>query len=587
MKILFALALLLGLFVAGPALAQRGFVTMSETCTVAAAPAGSQCGTIRVPEDRARRAGRLLSLRFVIVPASPGAPPDPIFYIAGGPGESAVEGLALVMPTLRSVDSERAVVFLDQRGTGESNPLRCDNGLDLVGALSDAAGLGQCAATLRERADLDRYSSLEAVADLEDLRAALGYPRLNLVGVSYGVRVALLYMREHPQRVRSAILRSAYPLDYNIIAEGAAAGDSALAQILDDCESDAACRQAFPGLSDQLRTIEARLAANPIDVTADGADGHPVQVQVTADLFEFLLVVMMQATPSRQYIPLLIATAATSGFQPFATPLLQVRQGLSDFPVGMYLSVLCAEDAPRVPPATPVLHTPLSDAAARLRQICSRWPVSPAASRALEPFGSDVPTMIISGTLDPVTPPQAAARLAASLSHATYVVLPATAHGPMFPECVRPAVATFIRTAAATASGEACATLALPPFATPPSAQPAAAPAPAPVQARPGLQGTWDLEWQTRRGPSPGGYLVIRQNGADLDAELHGRGSIRATGSIEGSRFTLRGERLFVPYTLDGELSGDRIEGALKVMSIERHFVGRRRAESAAEATRP
>ena len=579
--------LVLGLFAADPARAQRGSVTTSAHCAVEGAPAGSRCGTIRVPEDRSRRGGRLLSLRFVIVPGGPGAPADPIYYIAGGPGESAVQGLALVLPTLRSVDAERAVVFLDQRGTGGSNPLRCSNGLDIFSALSDAGGLQQCSTALRERADLDRYSTLDAVADLDDLRSALGHARLNLVAVSYGVRVALLYMREHPRYVRTAILRSAYPVDYNIIAEGAAAADSALARVLDDCERDSLCRQAFPSLRDQLRTIETRLATTPAVVTAEAPDGGPVQLRVTPDMFHFLLLMMMQATPSRQFVPLLIATAATTGFQPFATTLLQLRRGFADFPLGMYLSILCAEDAPRIHPRPSAPNAPLSDAAAKLGRACSQWPVNAAATRALAPFSSDVPTLIISGTLDPVTPPQAAARLAASLRRTTHFVLPATAHGPMFPECARPAVAAFIRTAVAPSLGGACAAVGLPPFAMPPSATPASTGAPAQPRPPAGLHGIWDLEWQTRRGVSPGGYLVIRQNGSALEAELHGRGSIRASGSVEGSRFTLRGERFFVPYTLTGVLSGDRIEGELKVMSVERRFVGRRRAASAGEAARP
>jgi pimeloyl-ACP methyl ester carboxylesterase len=429
-------------------------------------------------------------------------------------------------------------------------------------------------------ADLNRYTSADAVADLEDLRAAMRYRQINLVAVSYGVRVALLYMREHPQRVRSAVLRAAYPVDYNIISAGAHAADAQLAQVLDDCAGEAACRQAFPRLRDQLQSLDAQLASAPARVSSGEASGSGGQIIVTRELFQYLLLAMMQASVSRQYVPLVIATAATNGLQPFAVQLAQLQASLTEFPVGMYLSVLCAEDAPR-PHDHPFARTPFGTAAQKLLAACSNWPVRPEPARTLAPFTSDVPTLILSGSLDPVTPAQAAERLAGSLRRSRHIILPATAHGPMFPECVRPDVAAFIRRASAPPQGNACSALTLPPFAVPATPPPAPTPAQAPAAGPAAeLKGTWDLQWQTRRGPESGGYLVISQDGRELTAQLHGRGSIRASGTMEGNRFILRGSRLFVPYTLTGTVSADRIEGTLKVMSVERQFAGQRRATS-------
>jgi hypothetical protein len=156
-------------------------------------------------------------------------------------------------------------------------------------------------------------------------------------------------------------------------------------------------------------------------------------------------------------------------------------------------------------------------------------------------------------------------------------VVQATAHGPMFPDCARPTVAAFIDKATAPALEPACSALALAPFVLPaPSV--ASARAATDTQSTEVLQGTWDLEWRTARGSSPGGYLVISQSGSSLDVQLHGRGSLRASGALQGNSFTVRGSRMFVPYILAGTVSGDRIEGTLKVMSVERPFVGRRRA---------
>jgi len=552
-------------------------VTFAPDCRAEGAPAGSRCGTLRVPEDRARPGGRQLSLRFVIAPGAGSVPADPIVYIAGGPGESALEALPLVLPTLRSVDPTRAVIFLDQRGTGGSNPLGCPGGLGLLTSPGDGEALRDCAARLRERADLDRYSSLDAAADLEDLRAALGYGRLNLVAVSYGVRVALLYMRGQPRRVRAAVLRAAYPLHYNIVGEGIAAADAALATLIDDCGRYEPCRAAYPNLWDQLRAIDTQLAAAPVFVTAEGADGAPMRLPVTREFFHHLLLVMMQAAPSRQFVPQLIATAAAAGFQPFAVPIAQLHAAFSDFPVGMYLSVLCAEDAPR-PRSAAVPRTPLFATADKLDAICSTWPVRPRPPSALAPFTADTPTLIVSGALDPITPPVAASRLAASLRRSAHIVMPATGHGPMFPQCVRSMVAAFLRSAAARPLAGECDGSELAPFALP-AAAPVPAPEPPGAPPTERLEGTWDLHWRTSRGTAPGGHLVIRRSGARIEAELHGRGSISASGTIEGDGFTLSGSSAFVSYRISGTITAEGIEGVLRVMSVERHFVGRRRPD--------
>jgi pimeloyl-ACP methyl ester carboxylesterase len=587
MRLRAALAALPALLAATPAAAfQPSAVTFAAACSVAGADPGSRCGTLRVAENRARPAGRRLSLRFVIVPGRKRGAADPIVYIAGGPGESAVQSLPQVLPTLRGVDRDRDIVFLDQRGTGASNPLDCPRGMDFLSASDPGAALQPCVATLGERADLNHYSSFDAAADLDALRTGLGYRQIDLVAVSYGVRVALIYMREHPGHARTAILRAAYPIDYNVIADGTAAADAALAQLFDDCGRDPSCKRAFPGLSAQLRALDARLAGKPEDVRTDGPDGAAVQVVVTRELFHQLLLAMMQAATSRQYVPLLVHTAATRGFQPFATPIAQLREGLSGLQTGLYLSVLCAEDAPRAHLPTGNGRTGLFASAGKLLAACSAWPVRPAPARTLAPFASAVPTLIVSGALDPVTPAEGARRLAASLQQSAHFVLPATAHGPMFPNCARPAVAAFIRTRQRRDLGTACKDLAVPPFVVPAVAAPPASAAPAaPAKQKPAsLEGNWDLFWQTRKGSSPGGYLVIRQSGTSLEADLHGKGSIRASGSVEGNAFTLNGSRLFVPYVLSGTLRGDAIEGVLKVMSVERHFVGRRRVVSPAPA---
>jgi pimeloyl-ACP methyl ester carboxylesterase len=452
---------------AGPA--ERPRAALAPACGVPGAPPGARCGTVAVPEDRSRPGGRTIPLAFVVVPAERAAAADPIFLIAGGPGQSATQFMPQMLPYLRSVAPDRDLVFLDQRGTGRSNPLTCPEGFDLLAQGPQSAAFRECLASLQTHADLRHYSSLDAVPDLETVRGALGYRRISLFAASYGVRVATLYMRRHPNRVGSAILRAAYPPEFNIIGEGLANADAELARVLDECAADPACRGAFPDMEGRLREVSARIAAEPERIELPAPAGGTAQALVTRELWQQLLYAMLLSAPTRQQIPLIVSTAHAKGFQPLAPVVAQVRDAIyGSLPVGMYLSVVCAEDAPRLRrEALRAPRTPLGSMSPVLLDLCAAWPKAHVPASTFAPGKLDTSALILSGAVDPATTPASAERLARLMPNAKHLVFPATAHGPPFPPCAGAAIAQFLRTGRAEQVEADCSALRLPPFAVP------------------------------------------------------------------------------------------------------------------------
>lgn len=391
----------------------------------------------------------------------------PLVLLAGGPGQSALEQGPAIAPTLRAIHGGD-LILLEQRGTGASNRLNCEGGFEILRPGAGEA-IDACVAALGGRADLRRYGTPEAVEDLEAARRALGYETLDLFGVSYGTRVATAYMRRYPSRVRSALLRAAAPPDFNIVLEGSANADAELARVLAECASDRVCGAGFPELEQKLASIRTQLERQPARVAATSASGQAEEIVVSPQLFNSTIYVMLLSAPTRQRLPGIIAEIAAGGFQPLAPVLSQVRNAVySGVPVGMYLSVICSEDIPRIPPAEAARRpTGMAGQTPVLVEVCSRWPTRKAPSSLFAPLRVKVPTLILSGAVDPATTVTAANRLAATLPNAEHIILPATAHSPPVPACAQPAVARFFAAAAVPGGRGVCQELRLPSFAPP------------------------------------------------------------------------------------------------------------------------
>ena len=410
----------------------------------------ARCGTLDVFEDRAARAGRTLRLRVAVVEAT-GAKrsKEPLFLLAGGPGQSITELFPELAAAFGRAGLDRDLVLVDQRGTGGSGLLRCPRSERLVSGPDDAKRTAlECLPTLR--ADLRHYGTADAMDDLDDVREALGYERIDLWGVSYGTRAALTYLRQHPDRVRAVVLDGVAPPDWAIPLDAARNAQRGLDRTLARCSEDEACRAAFPAVADDLRALLARCDAHPEVVRA----AHPVtgvltEVKVDRASLGMMLRVLSYSSEGAAVVPLLVHEAQRTGdLRLIAAHALLAREVI-DIADGMYLSVVCAEDEPFVPvdeAKARAAGTYTGDEAfASIRAACSVWPRGTLRPDQRTPVTSSVPVLLLSGELDPVTPPSVAEQAARTLSRSKSIVLEGEAHGVTTRGCMPRVIADFLR----------------------------------------------------------------------------------------------------------------------------------------------
>ena len=463
--------------------APAGAATLNLTpCRIEGTGEPARCGTLEVYENREARSGRRIPVKVVVFPARTPAPaPDPLFVIAGGPGQSATEFAGVLIRDFAFAHERRDVVFVDQRGTGGSNPLHCPLGgsfdeiirMVAIGVDGDLEAAAACRRELERRADLRYYTTPLAMDDLDEVRAALGYERINLFGASYGTRAALVYMRQHPGRVRSAILRALGSVDLKLPLTVARDGERALNRLLGACSADESCREAFPLLEQTLKAVVARLEETPATVKAtDPGSGTAHDVRVDHHVFGTTLFFLLFVTEWAKDLPHIVQAAADGDYAPLAAVLpLNV---LTALPVhwGMRRSVLCSEDV------TLTTEDEIRRAGADtivgdtsnlgLLAACRQWPAGPLPAGYFDPIRSDVPILAISGVEDPVLPPHRAEAALTWLPNATHLVVPGTAHGPNFPGCVRDLAGRFLEAASGGDLDTSCVlSIRRPPFTTP------------------------------------------------------------------------------------------------------------------------
>ena len=446
-----------------------------ETCSVPGGGETMLCGTLEVWENRQTRAGRRIPIHLVLLEATGEHPAaSPLVVVAGGPGQAATT----FVPFLAN-DSLRArydILLVDQRGTGGSNPLQCtlegsDEDLQgfLQGAFPEAAVFERCRRELSLKADLAHYSSLDAAHDLDEVRAALGYARLNLAGGSYGTRASLVYMREYPERVRAATLNGVAPISFENPLYHARAAQRALDLIFAECRNDPACFAAFGDPAKDFREVAARLRGKPAQITID----HPSREEkVTLRLdqesfFEGVRTFMYSVRRNRR-LPMVLDRAAKGELEPLLMATLMSTRGIQEIlHWGMLLSVTCSEDVDRISEEEIMRETEgtfLGDRRVREQKAaCAGWPRSPLPPDWAEDVSVDVPTLLFSGTLDPVTPPEFGELAARHLPKSLHIVAPG-GHGVGGP-CLDSIAKRFLETARVDTLDTSCvADLELPPF---------------------------------------------------------------------------------------------------------------------------
>jgi pimeloyl-ACP methyl ester carboxylesterase len=394
----------------------------------------ARCGTFSVPENR-ERPGRMLPLKVIVIPARSAAPKEPVFFLAGGPGQAATElATGFTGPLHRE---ERDVVLMDVRGTGQGTGLDCPQGGSdddvqsyLEPLFHDGAAYAACRDMLATRADLTQYTTPQAMEDLDELRQALGHERIVLEGGSYGTRAAITYIRMYGARVRAATLYSLVPLENRAPLFHAAAAQRAFDLVGDQCAAEAPCRAAFPDVRGDLAAILTRLRASPERVTVPHpVTNAPTEVSITASAFGDALRVFLYSGEASREVPLLLAQARAGDLAPFARAALQSSRGLaSAVRMGLLLSFTCSEDVHRIRPDEIARETAgsfIGDSRVRGQiAACSVWPRGGVPANYYRPFRSDVPVLLVSGQLDPVTPPSWGEVARGTFPNSVHVVMP-------------------------------------------------------------------------------------------------------------------------------------------------------------------
>jgi pimeloyl-ACP methyl ester carboxylesterase len=416
----------------------------------------AECGALTVPEDPDDPNGSTIDLHVARIKAlRPVSGIDPLTLINGGPGASSVTLLADLKPAFTSILLDRDIVVVDQRGTGRSAPLACEappSGL----AAFDAEAIRDAARRCLDTLDTDpaRYTTRAAVADLEYLREALGYRRWNIYAVSYGTRVAQHYLRRHPHAVRTMILDGVVPPDVPLGPDIALNAQHTLTRILARCTADPDCHARFPDPSGQFATLAARLKAAPVTIEIpDPVGGRHASFEITYSHLAATVRILSYAPETAALIPLVIDEAESRrNYLPLLTQAQRIERELGRaINFAMHNSVVCAEDAPHygeLPELLSALEATYlgADQMRAFAAICDLWPRGAVDPGFREHVASDVPTLLLSGEFDPITPPGYAERAAVRLTRSLHVVAPGQGHGVVIRGCIPDLVADFVRT---------------------------------------------------------------------------------------------------------------------------------------------
>lgn len=417
--------------------------------------APAECGWLEVAENPARPEGKHIRLRVARVPAQGRkVEPDPLVLFAGGPGQAASEAWLIIAPALKKLNENRDVLLIDQRGTGQSNALRCPQASLEETLAIDWQHIEEttraCLAALP--GDPRFYTTTIAMQDYDRVRAALGYERLNLLGVSYGTRAAQVYLRLFPQRVRTIVLDSVVPQTLPLGSEHSQKLDQAVAKVIARCDADAGCAKAFPDTAGNLDLLIRELEEAPVPLIVDHPlTGRPFPLEFDRETLATAIRFMAYAAETQAILPLLIHEAATTGgYQRLASQMLITATNLTEsIAQGMELSVVCSEDFPLFPAEgegqSGILMGDSMLKATRLQ--CAAWPRGEVPEGFHDPVQSDKPALLLSGEYDPVTPPEYGAEVSQYFSNSLHLVAPGQGHSVTGKGCLGRLVEEFIAAA--------------------------------------------------------------------------------------------------------------------------------------------
>jgi pimeloyl-ACP methyl ester carboxylesterase len=447
--------------------------TFEETSCPFNVPEGTpvKCGFVVVPEDHSNPDGPTIRLAVVVAKdQSDEHQPDPVILLAGGPGERAVANALQFAPTLTPLHPKRDLIIFDQRGVGDSEPaLECPEFVQAILDNLNEPDVNVATETMfnafmscRDRLvsqgiNLAAYTTTQSAGDVDAIRTALGYEQINLYGGSYGSLLAQATMRDFPDDIRSVAMNSTLPLEKSVFVDATTTVANAILRLLDSCAADEACNGAYPDLQTVLFEVIDRLNAEPIPITVTNPlDGQSYDALLTGDAVRGNLGTFLYISRIIPVLPQAIFDVH-NGDVDLMTQLSSTRLALLDLlSRGMMLSVMCNEDLVGRTPKdllniTAGLPSQLVSSADPeftieygMFGICENWPVPGADLSAKEPLVSDIPTLVLEGEFDPVTPPEYGQLVASYLLNGYYFEFPGVGHDVLSNDCALQIAGAFV-----------------------------------------------------------------------------------------------------------------------------------------------
>jgi pimeloyl-ACP methyl ester carboxylesterase len=399
-----------------------------------------KCGQLAVPENYQQPQGEKINLNVALLPAiDNSAHKTPFMFLAGGPGQAAVELAAPLWRALNDIRKTRDIILIDQRGTGKSNPLSCDevesaNVYQLTQSDFSEGEISKCLAEIAKslpNADLSQYNSENAIRDFDAVRAALGYQQVNLYGGSYGTRAALVYMRMFPENIRSVVLDGVGPIEVPIGLFGQSAARS-FKLLLAHCQQEDACKAAYPNLEDEFNQLVSRLEKSPVVIEIPHPRlGKKTTFVVDKDKLISNLRMQLYSIEMRTLVPLVIHQAFLENYLPLAGLVAQTEKGQGIY-IALTFNIVCNEDFPKI--TADGWHNDANNdfggnnSHLAWQTACPVWPQYRPSANFYQPVSANIPTLILSGELDPVTPPSNGDYSAKTLPNSHHIVIKNSSH---------------------------------------------------------------------------------------------------------------------------------------------------------------
>ncbi len=409
----------------------------------------AECGTLSVAENR-DNPSRMIDLNIAIIHSnSTKKLNDPVIMLAGGPGQSAVESYPSASVAFHDILKNRDVVLVDQRGTGKSNPLKCefDEESQLL-MLADTslipAEIKKCVANLD--ADTRYYTTTESIKDLEEVRKALKIEKWNLLGISYGTRKALTYMKDFPESIRTVILDGVMPQQEAMPQSHERNLVNALRLQFEQCEKQPACHEAFGDVEQQMwQLLDTVDAEKPKIRLQNFSTGEFEEMTLTKESVAIALRLFAYSANTMNLLPLMIARANHGQPETIASQANMISSLLSESMSNVELSILCAEDMPFYNEYTLNENNLFGDFIKNTKDNCAAWPHDTVDASFKDAVVSDLPVLLLSGELDPVTPPSFAKLAMKTLSNSQHLIAKGQGHNVFPLGCMPDIITDFIQ----------------------------------------------------------------------------------------------------------------------------------------------